>query len=78
MASISFFSALIILFLGSCSLSVFPFSFENSESSESIPQIELIQVLGDATTHLFSCFQPVFSDPSLLFAFPLSLGPIFS
>lgn len=38
-------------------------------------QMELIQILRDATAHIFLGFKPIFSDPSLLFLSPLSLGP---
>lgn len=41
-------------------------------------QMELIQILRDATDHIFLGFKPIFSDPSLLFLSSLSLGPTFS
>lgn len=41
-------------------------------------QMELIQILGDATALIFLGFKPIFSDLSLLFLSPLSLGPILS
>lgn len=41
-------------------------------------QMELIQILRDATAHIFLVFKPIFSDPSLLLPSPLSLGPTFS